>query len=131
MEETTLMIEFPVKYIQEEGYHLIVTDDETKKFMDIPIVIQADTKEEVIEKFWKMMQCHLSYSERIRRRHDRWALFYKGQWGHIGSNWFSVLGFHFYFRHGKNMKGGFYFPFTKLNLTIRNYWRKKYSYKKF
>lgn len=126
-EEKTILIELPVGYIEEEGYHIIFNTPETDMYLNIPIVVQGDTKEDVIKSYWKTVNCYLEFEESIRRRHDRWALFYSGRWKGIGTCWFSVLGFHFYFRYGKKMKGGFYFPFTKLNLTVNNYWRKKYK----
>lgn len=127
IKEETILLQIPVTYAQENDHHIINSNDATEKLLDIPVVVQADSKEEAIEKYWIIVQSHLRFHQWIYRRHSRWALFYRGAWKGMATHWFSVLGFNFYFRRGKGMKGGFYIPFTKLNITFRNHWRKKYS----
>lgn len=117
------MLSFPVGYQCDEGHHMVYDTDETKKFLDIPVVVSAESKTEAIKNYWTIVSVHLSFLNDIYQRHNRWALFYKGSWKERGTHWFSVFGFHFYFRHGKNMRGGAYLPFTKLNVSLTNYWR--------
>lgn len=124
--EQTINLEVPVTYIEEDGQHIISTNEETKKFFDVGIVVQKDTKEEAIRTFWILLKYHIEWDEQRSRELDRWKPFQKGDWSHTGGTWFTIFGFHFYFRYGKGMKHGWYIPFTKLNIMITNYWRKKY-----
>lgn len=124
--EQRLNLELPVMYVQTEDCYVMWSDNETDKLLDIPVVVQADSKEAAIKQFWISVKCNQEFYRYIYRRHQRWALFDKGPWVR-GGRWFSVLGFHFNFRVGKNMKGGVYVPFTKLNISFTSFWRKKYS----
>lgn len=54
----------------------------------------------------------------------KWSIFRAGKWKGMGSHWFTILGFNFYFRYGKDMQKGFYIPSTNLNILISNYHKK-------
>lgn len=117
-----MKLEIPIEYNYEDGHHIITNNDETNKFLNIPIVVQAKSLEKAINNYWETVRCHLDYLEKRDRELDKWKPFQKGDWNHIGGNWFTVFGLNFYFRYGKNMKHGFYIPFTKLNIMFKNYW---------
>lgn len=55
---------------------------------------------------------------------EKLAIFTRGSWRRRGSYWFTVLGICFNFRYGNNMIGGWYVPFTKLNISIFSYWKR-------
>lgn len=62
------------------------------------------------------------YSEECRLNYQRFVPFRKGDWKHTGWKWLALFGIHIHFRYGKGMKGGWYLPLTKLNISISNEW---------
>lgn len=129
-EENQITLEIPVAITNSENYWTISTNDKTKELIgDIPIVAQGDSKEEVIKNFFETMKFHYYFNEERVLKYSRWVPLKIGPGG-IAGNWFSIFGFHIYFRYGKNMKGGFYIPFTKLNISGYNEWKQyKNKYK--
>lgn len=127
--EQTLELTLPVEYIVDEfngkEYHIIVSSDETKKFLDIPIVVQANSKEEAIKQFWMTANIHLDYLEERGYQADKWEPLRIGPWKKYGGRWVSIFGQFFSFRYGKKNKGGWFVPFTKLNISYHNQWRIK------
>lgn len=99
------------------------TDDIIGK---LGIVVQEDTLDKAKAQALDILKYHIKYLEKRSNELDLWKPFQKGQWSHIGGTWFTVFGIHVYFRYGKGMKGGWYIPFTRLNITINNYWKRKY-----
>lgn len=137
--DTTLDLTLPVVYhfevIDGKEYHVIATNDETKKFLDIPVVVQKETKEEAIKTFWIIVNMHLDHLKERSRQADKWELFRKGPKSPFGSTWFTILGINFHFRqHRKDskfkMKGGWNIPLTKWNISIHNHWKRKYDTKR-
>jgi hypothetical protein len=108
-----------------DGDHfLITTTDESEKIFGNAYG-QGKTIEEAEKEFWKMVKFINDYNEERSRELDKWKLFQKGDWKHIGGTWFTVLGINVYFRRGLGMKGGWYVPFTKLNISMHNHWLKR------
>ena len=83
---------------------------------------QGKTKNEAIKEMFAMIKIAHFYSEDCRFNYQRFVPFRKGDWKHTGGRWFAIFGIHIYFRFGKGMKGGWYFPLTKLNVSISNDW---------
>lgn len=129
--ENKTFIEFPVSIIQDGKYWVIGTNDDTYKLMgdNFNSSAQGDTKEEAIQQFFLGLHIILDYSEKCRLNYQRWVPFRKGPWRKIGGTWFAIFGFHVYFRYGKGMKGGWYIPFTKLNISFSSDWALYKHYK--
>lgn len=134
----TINLTIPVKLIitdniDKEGNkeYFISTTDETNKLFDQWYYGTGKSLEEATKQFWISYKViHEYYKERSNEL-DKWKPFQKGPWGKTGGNWFTIFGFHFYFRYGKGMQGGGrYVPFTKLNVMINSSWRKPKTNKK-
>lgn len=94
------------------------------------IVVQANSLEELTQEVYKHMRIMSDFERDQRLKFYRQGIQF-GPWGGgsiIKSWWFCIFGMHFSFRYGKkNMKGGWYVPFTKLNISFTNYWRVKWD----
>jgi hypothetical protein len=114
----------PISVIESDGVWVAAFNDETKLVLGDRLsgCSQGETKAAAIEGLFKIVRITHDYSEQLVLRYQRWVPFRKGNWKHIGGTWFVVFGLHIYFRYGKNMKGGWYVPFTKLNISIHNEW---------
>jgi hypothetical protein len=125
---------FPISVIQSGDVWVASCNDETRLLMGDSFngCAQGDTKADAIEKMFKIFKISQEYSQELVFRYQRWIPFRKGNWKYTGGKWFVVFGIHVYFRYGKKMKGGWYIPFTKLNVSVysewsiyRNYLKKK------
>lgn len=130
-----VFINFPIALINDGKYWVASTrTDKSGKFLgeDLTGVSQGKTRKEAIEKLFLMIRYAHSYSEDCRLSYQRWVPFRKDSWGKIGGNWFSIFGFHIYFRYGKGNKEGWFVPFTKLNISFSSDWTvyKRYKEKK-
>ncbi len=130
MEEKTT-IEIPVGMesgVDHDGkqYYVLFTTDETKKYIgNMGIVTQGETLEEAKEEFLKSLKSTANFWNWHVDQFRRWKPLQIGPWGQTAGHWFRIFGIQFYFRVGKNMKHGWYIPFTNLNIMITNYWRIK------
>lgn len=117
--------EFPISVIKSDNCWVATCNDDTKKLLGdrLHAVAQGKTKEEAISKLFVLLRLTHNYSEQCRLNYQRFVPFRKGNWGQVGGTWFTVFGLHVYFRRGKGMKGGFYIPFTKLNISFSNEWK--------
>lgn len=116
-------IDFPVDVIYTEEEHWVIcSNEETKKLLgsSMNIVVQGDTKEEAIQQFFLHLRMTVDFYKKDANKYRKYAPLIIGDWSHIGGSWFQIFGIHVYFRYGKDMKGGFYIPFTKLNIMISN-----------
>lgn len=120
-----IMLELPVLYYYKNGHHVLVSYEATDKLLDIPVVVQKNTKEDAIKAFWITVSIHLQHLNDRSCLLDRVHPLQIGPWKHRGGRWFSTFGLNFYFRVGKGMKGGFYLPFTNLNVSFSNYWKNR------
>lgn len=124
MHETTLAL--PVEVIHDEDSVTIVLNKEGEKLLgpNFPVVASGDTYKNAVEQFWKLCRFVMKYHRERSDELNRWKFFQKGNWNHTGGTWFNLMGLHFYFRRGEDMQGGWYLPFTKLNISFTNYWLK-------
>jgi hypothetical protein len=127
MDEQKTFIEIPVNYVIDQDGICLFGTEETDNILGtkIGIVVQESTLQEAKDMYLSILKYHLTYLEERSKKLDNWMLFQKGDWSHIGGKWFTIYGFHFYFRYGKGMKHGWYIPFTKLNISITNCWKVK------
>lgn len=123
-------IEIPLGYSQDENCVVLFSTDETDKVLGkIPIVIQGESLSQAKADYLSLLKWHIEHLEDRSRQLDLWKPFQKGDWSHTGGKWFTVFGIHVYFRYGKGMKYGWHVPFTKLNISMNNYWKRKYKTK--
>lgn len=122
----------PISVIHSDGIYVASTNDETKLVLGSGLhgCAQGDSEAEAIDKMFKLIRLAHHYADDRMRAYQRWVPFRKGNWNHRGGKWFVIFGIHFYFRYGHGMKGGWYLPFTKLNLSIRNEWAQYKKWKK-
>lgn len=120
--ENKTTIELPVSIIQESGFWIIASNDETKKLLGkrINAISYKKTKEEAIITYFNCIKSLYEYQEKRAVKYERWVPFIKGNWKQIGGTWFKTFGITIYFRYGKNMKKGWYIPFTSWNIYIYN-----------
>lgn len=118
-----ITLHIPALLIREENCFVVVATDEGEAMLGQPAYSQGSTREEAEKEFWAMLRIMNEFHEERSRELDCWKPFQKGNWGHIGGTWFTIYGFHFYFRRGRGMQGGWYVPGTKLNISISNYWK--------
>lgn len=124
--ENKTTIPFPVSIVEDDGYWVIGCNSDTENLVGerlASITCQGGSKEEVVRRFFLMLRLAHEYEDNCRRKYQVWVPFRKGPWKSIGGNWFTVFGINFNFRYGKSMKGGWYIPFTKLNISIHNEWK--------
>lgn len=116
--------ELPISVIESDGTWIVTCNDETKLFLGdrLHACASGKSKEEAINKMFMMIRHLHNYSEDCRLNYQRFVPFEKGDWKHAGGKWFVIFGIEFYFRIGKSMIGGFYFPFTKINIKVSNQW---------
>jgi len=129
-EENKQMIPFPVSIKNDGNVWVATCNDETKKLLGENLYgcAQGKTKEEAIQKMFILIKMAHDYSEGCRLSYQRWVPFRKGDWKHTGGKWLIIFGIQVYFRYGNGMKGGWYVPFTKLNIYFSNEW---IAYKKY
>lgn len=117
---------FKFEHFYEGGKHYVTTNDEDNPLSDhMSIFAQGNTFEDAKKSFIKQYRSFIKhyYIKRSNELH-RWKPFESGDWSKTGGRWFTIFGFQFYFRYGDGMKGGWYIPFTKLNVSFTNYWSK-------
>lgn len=121
--ENKTTIQLPVSIIEKDGAWSIATNINTRNLIgDLGNgTFSSKSKEDAIEKFWKIMKMSHDYETECRLKYQRWVPFRHGDWS-IGGRWFVIFGINFYFRLGNNMKGGWYIPFTKLNIMVHSEW---------
>jgi len=130
-EERSKLVNLPIGLIEDGEYWIASTNDKTEEFLGKQLTGcgQGKTKEEAIKRLFDIIRWTHEYSEECRLNYQRWVPFRKGPWGKIGGNWFAIFGIHIYFRYGKRNKGGWFIPFTKLNISISSDWKIYRNYK--
>lgn len=120
MQDKKTHINLPIKHlIDKNGCHYIMP---LKEYTNMGFCAKGDTFEDAEKSFIKYMEFANNYNIEELNNLNKRVIFLSGDWRRIGGTWFQILGFHFYFRYGKNMRGGWYIPFTKLNIRINNLW---------
>ncbi len=119
-----ITLEIPVGMIEGDGGFVIFNTKETDQILGkVSIVIQEESLEEAKRVYLILLKSHIEWAEDRSRQLDKWKPFQKsGKNTMTRSFWFMIFGMHFYFRRGKGMKGGWYIPFTNLNISFHNYW---------
>jgi len=122
----------PISVIQDGDYWIATCNNKTKKYLGDKLYgcSQGKTKEEAINKMFEIIRMTCDYYDECTLNYRRFVPFTKGNWKIKGGKWFTIFGIFMYFRYGKGMKGGWYVPFTKLNISISNYWVEWRKYKK-
>lgn len=128
-EENKTTIEIPVSIVKDRTAWVVGCNSETKKKIGgLGGTVQGDTREEAIDEFFKTMRFVHHFNLKRSLSYERWVPLILGPWGSIGGNWITIFGMNFNFRYGKNLKHGWYIPFTKLNISFHNKWK---TYNKF
>lgn len=110
-----------VELFEDDGKFVICPVDNCPIFQGI--VSQGHTLEAAEKKFIQLAGYMQEYYIERSNDLDRWKPFNKGNWSRRGGTWFTVFGVGLYFRFGQGMKGGFYVPLTKMNITFTNHWK--------
>lgn len=119
-------IKIPLAIFNENGHYSLIPLDETESIIgDCPFCAQGESIEEAEKDLFRFLKWHNDYLQDRSRQLDRWHPFRKGRWFTTGGTWFTCFGVGLYFRYGKSMHFGWYVPFTKLNVSIINYWMVK------
>lgn len=124
-------VEIPIAIIKDDKYWVASTNDKTKELLGDYFhgCTQSDKSEEdAIKKLFEMLRWTSELYFEQMLNYQRCVPFRHGPWGRIGGHWFAIFGIHVYFRYGKNMQGGWYVPFTKLNISMSSEW---VTYKRF
>lgn len=131
-EQNKTFIQIPVSIVEDDGYWVIAPNSDTEKLLgenSLPFSAQGDSREDAINKFFKLFKIVMEHDRYEVMKYERWVPFRRGPWGK-GGKWFVIYGLSFSFRYGKGMKGGWYVPFTKLNISFHNEWRQFNRFKK-
>ena len=127
LKHKTVYLKFKAKMFQDENGVVIESDN---KGLFGYMIVQGKSYKKAENNFWKMAAYIYKHHESRSQELNRWKWFQKGNWKSIGGTWFTVFGIMVYFRYGnsplyrKSMRGGWYIPFTNLNISISNYWMK-------
>ena len=108
----------PVAWIKDGDSYLVITTKESEKLFGQSLYGSGKTIKKAENHLLSMGRIITEYHTHRSNELDKWKPFQCGDWSHIGGTWFMIYGIHFYFRYGKNMHGGWYIPFTKLNIGI-------------
>ncbi len=111
--------------VMKDGEHWIASlNEETEKYLgkDLHGIGQAKTKEGAINDMFMMIRISHDYFKTNMLNYERWVPFRKGAWSRCGGKWIAIFGIMVSFRYGDRMQGGWYVPFTKLNIRIVNHW---------
>jgi hypothetical protein len=129
-EENKVYIEIPISVLKDnlsDGKEVWVAsfNDDTKKYLNENIFTAAQgyTMNEAIDKLFEISNYSIEYYIEKYKSYERFVPFLKGDWNVYGGKWFVMFGLGLYFRYGRKNKGGFFIPFTELNVTIINYWK--------
>lgn len=125
MDKEIIKLNIDVELVREDEYFILATTDKSKELLGEFICVQGKSQQEVETEFWEMLKFINDYNKERSDELNKWKPFQKGDWSHIGGTWFTIYGFHMYFRKGKGMIGGWYVPFTDLNISVHNFWRKR------
>lgn len=124
IQSEVIEIKIPITLIKINGSDevLLSFSDKKEYFINESIYGTGKNVEEAEKMFLEMAQFNAKFYLSEHNKLNKLAIFMKGPWSHIGGRWFTILGINVNFRYGKNMKHGFYIPFTKLNINITNAW---------
>jgi hypothetical protein len=125
-------ISIPAVLFMVEGKYYLTPPDNNNMF-HCGWVADGDTIEEAERKYLNYAKMTINMYKERSDQLDKYKFFQKGP---EGSRWFSILGIFFWLRIRSvddfpvKMVGGWNVPFTRLNITIKNHWRRKKNSKK-
>lgn len=131
---TKTTIEIPVRYEEmiskDEKYVVMFNGDEfTDLFPKLGIVEQATSLDEAKADFLRTLSFHFKYLQKRQVKADCWIPL---EWNYSGTGlrtfWVKIFGLRFYFRIARKepkfpMKGGWFVPLTRLNISFYNCWK--------
>lgn len=119
--ENKKFVEVPLSIVEENGQWVVTGNSDTYRFIPEGLcnVGVGGTKEEAVGNFFMVVNVMYNFIFGEYIKYKRWVPFMKGDWKCEGGRWFTVFGVNVFFRYGVGMKGGFYVPFTKLNVLVR------------
>lgn len=126
--ENKTFLQIPISIIEKDGYCVIAPNKDTEKMCgDFFNGINASgrSREETLNSFFELIRVSKRWEIDRRLSYERWVPFRR-----MANHWFAIFGITFYFRYGKNMKRGWYIPFTKLNISVTNLWKTYNKWKK-
>lgn len=116
---------FPISVAESDGSWTASFNSETKELVGDNLHGCASSRiseSDAISKLWALVKMQLDYEHGCSLNYQRFVPFRKGPWQHKGGRWISIFGIHIYFRNGDGMKGGWYIPFTKFNISVNSDW---------
>lgn len=127
--ENRTVVEIPVALVHTDNDNWVISTLNDDSFLgkNLHACAQGNTKDEAIKSMFNMIQIQSEWLHECRLKYQRWVPFRTGP---RGSNWFAIFGINVSFRYGKNMKYGWYVPFTKLNISINSDWSAYKRWKK-
>lgn len=131
-EQNKTFIQIPVSIVEGDGYWIIGSNSDTEKLLgenSLPFSAQGDSRQDAIDKFFNLFRVVIEHDRYEIMKYKRWVPLRVGSWG-TSWKWFVVYGLSFSFRYGEGMRGGWYIPFTKLNISLHNEWGKFNMFKK-
>ena len=120
LKRKTVYLKFKVDMFQDETGVVITA---YKKGLFSSIAVQGKSFKEAENHFWALAWDISKYHQKRSDELNCWKWFQKGDWKQPGGSRFIVFGIAVYFRYGKQMKGGWFVPFTNMNISIHSYWK--------
>lgn len=118
-------VKLPIIRVRSDGKCHIITRTNDKDVIGKGIIAVGDTFEDAEDQFWELLKTTSTHERKRSNELNKWKPFQKGNWSSTGGTWLIVYGIKIYWRYGKNMRYGWYIPFTKMNIMIVNYWTNK------
>lgn len=117
-------VRLPVEVIVGPDGYVLSTDTSVNEHGHVCVSF-GKTRKRAEEDYLSHLNVMWRYYKDRSRELDLWKPFQSGDWSSIGGKWIIVYGIHVYFRVGSGMRGGWYVPFTRLNIMVVNLWRRR------
>lgn len=126
-EQNKTFMKIPISLTKSNDTFTACTNKDSEKYLgkDLTGIGNGKTEEEAIYELFKTIRLTNDFYKRKYLKYRCYVPLILGSWDGPATHWFTIFGIHFYFRYGKNNKHGWYVPFTKLNITISNFWKIK------
>ncbi len=131
--EKTIELKIPVTlhYDEETEAFYVYPNKDTEKILGphhIGVHGSGKTIQEAEEKFWMLFRWIQEITFEDHQQLPLWKPLQCGPWKHFGGRWFTTFGIQVYFRTATKkskdtMVGGWFVPFTNLNINITNLWK--------
>lgn len=125
-------VDLPISIIQSEDCWTVSIRDDQEKYLgkSVKVCCSGSSKEQAVERLFEVIRIIHRLSEEKRLNYQRWVPFRRGDWSKTGGMWFVIFGIRFYFRYGRDMKFGWFIPFTRLNISVSSEWKIYREWKK-